>query len=67
MFTGKMKWFNHQKGFGFIQQDENGDDVFVHITAFEKAGIKVPDDGKPISYDIDKQKDGRVRAVNLKA
>jgi CspA family cold shock protein len=52
MHTGTVKWFNSQKGFGFIQPDAGGPDVFVHISAVERAGLPTLSDGQRISYDI---------------
>lgn len=52
MATGTVKWFNTQKGYGFIQPDEGGKDVFVHISAVERAGIPPLNDGQKISYEI---------------
>jgi cold shock protein len=52
MQTGTVKWFNSTKGFGFIQPDSGGPDVFVHISAVERAGIRSLNDGQKISYEI---------------
>ncbi|PHZ85272.1 cold-shock protein [Paremcibacter congregatus] len=52
MATGTVKWFNANKGYGFIAPDEGGKDVFVHITALEKAGVHQLNDGQKVSYDI---------------
>ena len=52
MATGTVKWFNGQKGFGFIQPDGGGKDVFVHISAVEKAGLSGLNEGAKVSYDI---------------
>lgn len=62
--TGKVKWFNVTKGFGFIQPEEGGNDVFVHISALEKAGIKQLAEGQRVSYELINSK-GRVAAGNL--
>jgi cold shock protein len=62
---GTVKWFNPQKGFGFIQPDNGGKDVFVHISAVEAAGIRSLPDGQKISYDLQEER-GRTSAVNLK-
>ncbi|MDO9459475.1 MAG: cold-shock protein [Alphaproteobacteria bacterium] len=68
MATGTVKWFNANKGFGFIQPDEGGDDVFLHISAVERAGMSNPDEGAKLSYELEKDaKKGRVSAANLKA
>ena len=52
MATGTVKWFNGQKGFGFIQPDDGGADVFVHISAVERAGLHGLNDGQKISYEL---------------
>lgn len=52
MQTGTVKWFNAQKGFGFIQPDSGGTDVFVHISAVERAGLNGLNDGQKVSYEI---------------
>ena len=52
MSTGTVKWFNAQKGFGFIQPDAGGQDVFVHISAVERAGMSSLNEGQKISYEI---------------
>jgi len=68
MATGTVKWFNSTKGFGFIQPDDGGTDVFVHISAVERAGLRDLRDGQKISYDIVADKrSGKVSAENLKA
>jgi cold shock protein len=67
MATGKVKWFNSQKGFGFIQPVNGGADVFVHITAVERAGMDGLQEGQTLSYDLEQGQRGRVSAVNLKA
>lgn len=65
--SGTVKWFNDQKGYGFIQPDNGGKDVFVHISAVERAGIRSLADGQKISYDIEKdEKRGKESAGNLK-
>ena len=66
MATGIVKWFNAQKGFGFIQPDNGGKDVFVHISAVERAGLNGLNEGQKISYEIQSER-GREAAVNLKA
>lgn len=52
MATGTVKWFNSQKGFGFIQPDQSGPDVFVHISAVERSGLRGLNDGQKISYEL---------------
>jgi CspA family cold shock protein len=66
MATGTVKWFNTQKGFGFIQPDEGGKDVFVHITAVQQAGMSGLNEGQKISYDLATSRD-RTFASNLRA
>jgi CspA family cold shock protein len=65
MASGKVKWFNAQKGFGFIQPDNGGKDVFVHISAVERAGLKGLNDGQAVSYDVQEER-GKAAAANLK-
>ena len=65
MATGTVKWFNGQKGFGFIQPDGGGKDVFVHISAVEKAGLSGLNEGAKGSYDIVSDR-GKESAGNLK-
>ena len=67
MATGKVKWFNSQKGFGFIQPINGGADVFVHITAVERAGMDGLQEGQTLNYDLEQGQRGRVSAINLKA
>lgn len=64
MANGKVKWFNFQKGYGFIQPDNGGNDVFVHISAVEQAGIRHLDEGQQISYEEETNR-GKTAAVNL--
>jgi len=52
MATGTVKWFNGQKGFGFIQPDDGGNDVFVHISAVQRSGLKGLDEGQRVNYEI---------------
>jgi CspA family cold shock protein len=67
MATGTVKWFNSQKGFGFIQPDTGGQDVFIHISAVERAGMSGLNDGQKISYEPqDDRKTGKKSAENLK-
>ena len=66
MQTGTVKWFNAQKGFGFIQPDDGGKDVFVHISAVERAGLKALADNQKISYELISGRDGRSSAGDLK-
>jgi len=66
MPSGTVKFFNTQKGYGFIQPDEGGKDVFVHISAVERAGIPNPDEGQKVSYDLEQDRQGRTSATNLR-
>jgi cold shock protein len=67
MQTGTVKWFNSTKGFGFIQPDSGGPDVFVHISAVERAGLRGLNDGQKISYEIvADRRSGKSSADNLK-
>jgi CspA family cold shock protein len=65
MTTGKVKWFNQTKGYGFIQPDTGGPDVFLHVTALEDAGIKSLSENEKVEFETASSK-GRVSAVNLK-
>jgi CspA family cold shock protein len=65
MATGTVKWFNSTKGFGFIQPDSGGADIFVHISAVEKAGWRSLNEGQKVSYELATEK-GRTFASNLK-
>jgi cold shock protein len=67
MATGTVKWFNTQKGYGFIQPDDGGKDVFVHISAVERAGMMSLNEGQKISYELEKGRNGKYAAVNLQA
>ena len=65
MSTGTVKWFNGTKGFGFIQPEEGGADVFVHISAVERAGLRGLNEGQRVEYELQSER-GRTAAVNLK-
>jgi CspA family cold shock protein len=65
MATGTVKWFNAQKGFGFIQPDDGGKDVLVHITAVQAAGLNGLNDGQKVSYEVVRER-GKEAAANLK-
>lgn len=68
MATGTVKWFNSQKGFGFIQPDDGGADVFVHISAVERAGLGSLHDGQKLSFELERdQRSGKMSAGQLKA
>ena len=66
MPTGKVKWFNKTKGFGFIAPDEGGKDVFVHISALERSGIDNLADDQKVSFEMSNGRDGRESADNIK-
>jgi CspA family cold shock protein len=65
--TGTVKWFNASKGFGFIQADDGSKDVFVHISAVEKAGLSTLNEGQKIQYELQKGQDGKTSAGDLKS
>ena len=65
MASGTVKWFNTTKGFGFIAPDEGGKDVFVHISAVERAGLTGLADNQKVTYDIETGRDGRENASNI--
>ena len=68
MSNGTVKWFNSQKGFGFIQPDDGGKDVFVHISAVERAGLNTLNEGQKVSFDVvTDRKRGKSSAENLRA
>ena len=67
MASGTVKWFNNQKGFGFIQPDDGGKDVFVHISAVERAGITHLNEGQKITFDVvADRRSGKSSADNLR-
>lgn len=65
MASGTVKWFNTTKGFGFIAPDEGGKDVFVHISAVERAGLTGLSDDQKVTFDLETGRDGRASATNL--
>jgi len=66
MATGTVKWFNETKGYGFIQPDNGGKDVFVHISAVERAGLRSLKDGQKLSYEVESdRRTGKESATNL--
>lgn len=68
MANGTVKWFNAEKGYGFIQPDEGGKDVFVHISAVEQAGMRNLHEGQKISYEVvADRRTGKASAANLQA
>ncbi len=67
MATGTVKWFNETKGYGFIQPDNGGKDVFVHVSALERAGLRGLVEGQKVSYDVESdRRTGKESAGNLK-
>jgi cold shock protein len=68
MNKGTVKWFNNQKGFGFIQPDSGGNDVFVHISAVERAGLGTLNEGQKVSFEVvANRRTGKSAAENLRA
>lgn len=67
MPVGTVKWFNPTKGFGFIQPDNGGKDVFVHISAVQRAGLTGLRDGQKVTFDLERDRQGRDSATNLRA
>jgi CspA family cold shock protein len=68
MTTGTVKWFNAQKGYGFIQPDAGGADVFVHISAVERAGLGSLNEGQKVSYELERdQRSGKMSAGQLQS
>lgn len=65
MNKGTVKWFNATKGYGFITPENGGQDVFVHISAVERAGLSGLPDGQKVTFDIERGRDGRESAANL--
>ncbi len=67
MPTGTVKFFNSTKGFGFIQPDDESKDVFVHVSAIERAGLGSLSENQKISYELERGQNGKMSAVDLKA
>jgi CspA family cold shock protein len=65
MSVGTVKWFNSAKGFGFIEPEDGGADVFVHITAVQASGMTELAEGQKVSYDLEEARNGKTNAVNL--
>ncbi len=66
MSKGTVKWFNPTKGFGFIEPSDGGKDVFIHISALERAGIATLDEGQELEFELAAGRDGRTSADNIK-
>lgn len=66
MAVGTVKWFNPQKGFGFIQPDDGSKDVFVHISAIERSDLGNLVEGQKVAFELERGQQGKVSAVNLK-
>ena len=64
MSNGKIKWFNPTKGYGFIENDAGGKDIFLHVSALEQAGIDTIDEGEAVSFEIGDNR-GRENAINI--
>ncbi len=67
MATGTVKFFNHDKGYGFITNDEGGPDAFVHVTAVERAGMTSLNKDQKVSYELETGRNGKTSAVNLQS
>ena len=67
MAVGTVKWFNAQKGYGFIQPDDGSKDVFVHVSAVESSGIGNLQEGQKLSYELERGQQGKISAVSLQA
>lgn len=67
MASGNVKWFNETKGYGFIKPDDGSNDVFVHISAVQDAGLKTLIEGQKLEYDVGPGRNGKHAASNLKA
>ncbi|TNE64272.1 MAG: cold-shock protein [Alphaproteobacteria bacterium] len=66
MANGTVKWFNTTKGYGFIKPENGGDDIFVHISALQRAGLETLADNQPVAYDLVEDRRGRMSAGNLR-
>ena len=65
--SGTVKWFNPTKGFGFVELDSGGKDVYVHISEAKRAGLGTPCEGLRVSFDVERDEQGRMSATNLRA
>ena len=66
MSNGTVKWFNTQKGYGFIQAEEGGSDVFVHISAVQKAGLQTLNEGQRVAFETERGRNGKIAAIHLR-
>ena len=66
MSNGTVKWFNAQKGYGFIQAEDGSKDVFVHVSAVERSGLGHLHEGQKVSFDVERGQQGKTSAVNLR-
>ncbi len=66
MANGTVKWFNGQKGYGFIEPEEGGNDVFVHISAVERAGLTSLAEGQKVEFETEKGRNGKIAAIDLR-
>ena len=67
MPIGTVKWFNPTKGYGFIAPDTGGKDIFVHISAVQRAGLRTLNEGQKLQFEIETQQNGRLAAIDLRA
>jgi CspA family cold shock protein len=67
MSTGTVKWFNSAKGYGFIRPEDGSKDIFVHISAVERAGLSNLHEGQKLTFDVERGQQGKVSAVNIQA
>ena len=67
MPQGTVKWFNPTKGYGFIAPDTGGKDIFVHISAVQRAGLRTLNEGQKLQFEIETQQNGRLAAIDLRA
>ncbi|MFO1105791.1 MAG: cold-shock protein [Amaricoccus sp.] len=65
MANGTVKWFNATKGYGFIQPDNGGKDIFLHVSALERAGLREIADGQKVTYELESGRDGRTSAGSI--
>ena len=67
MSSGTVKWFNGERGYGFIQPDDGSKDIFVHVSAVESAGMRGLNEGQKLTFDLERGQQGKISAVNLQA